>query len=214
MTYKRQVTHSEDWWATRKPDHVLRCTANLKSGGRCRREASPGANVCNSHGALAPQVQAAAAVRIGMSVDDAAKALRNLAFDENGDPRVRLKAIQDLLDRGGLGATQKHLVGIAGTGDPVETLFRDILSDPAMFEQPAALPAAPLPDAAQAALDAQQADPDWDTVFSREIGSDGPDDVVDAEVVEDGSADRPPHTVYVGQYRTPKRIRDDLRRLI
>ncbi|HET7327656.1 MAG TPA: hypothetical protein VFJ14_10290 [Nocardioidaceae bacterium] len=216
----RKVTHSEKWWETQKPAHVLRCTANYKSTGeRCRREAAPGANVCASHGALAPQVQAAAAVRIGMSVDEAAKALRNLAFDENGDPRVRLKAIQDILDRGGLGATQKHLVGVVGNGDPVETLFRDILSDPDGLAPAApALPAPPVPDAAQAALDARQADPDWDAVLSRQFGSDDPDDVVDAELVEDSSTGQRPHTVEVEgslSDRPPKWLEEDLlRRLI
>lgn len=207
----RKVTHSDEWWETRAPAHITRCTANLKSGGRCRREAAPGAPVCRNHGASLPVVQQAAARRIGLSLEDAAKALRELAFDEGGDPRVRLKAIQDLLDRGGLGATSKVLVGV-GHVDPIETLFRDLLTQPGALVDPTpALPAAPQPDPAQAALDAQQADPDWDTLWGRENGSDGPEDVVDAEVVEDRSAD---HTVHVGQYKTPKRIRDDLKRLI
>ena len=164
MTYKRKQTHSEDWWANQRPAHILRCTAKLKStGGQCRREAAPGTNVCDKHGALIPAVQAKAATRIGMSVDEATKALRQLAFDEKADPHVRLKAIQDILDRGGLSATQKVLLGVTQV-DPVEKLFADILGDRNALEAPPKL------DAEEAAqIEA----------FNR--GADG--DIVDAEVV-------------------------------
>ena len=53
----RKVMHSEQWWETQAPAHVTRCTSNLKSGGRCRREAAPGAPVCERHGANLPVVQ-------------------------------------------------------------------------------------------------------------------------------------------------------------
>lgn len=207
----RRKTHTEKWWDAAAP-HILRCTGHNKTdGSRCRAEAEPGTTVCWRHGAAIPAVQAAAATRIQMSVDEAAQRLIEWLNDNDVDMRERVKIAHDLLDRGGLSATQKHLVGVV-SGDPVETLFRDILSDPNGLADPTPQPPAlPVPDAAQAALDARQADPDWDTVLGREIGSDDADDVVDAELVED----RPAHTVYEAEpYRTPKRIRDDLKRLI
>jgi hypothetical protein len=203
--------HSEQWWETQAPAHITRCTSNLKSGGRCRREAAPGAPVCDRHGANLPVVQQAAARRIGMSLDDAVKRLQAMLDDDSVEARDKVKILHDLLDRGGLGATSKVLVGV-GHVDPIETLFRDLLTQPGALADPTPQPPAlPVPDAAQAALDARQADPDWATVLGREIGSDDADDVVDAELVED----RPAHTVYEAEpYRTPKRIRDDLKRLI
>ncbi len=75
-------THSEQWWANHAPDYLLRCTAHYKSTGeRCRREAIPGASVCDQHGGLVPAVQAAAAARIGMSLDDAVKRLQAMLND-------------------------------------------------------------------------------------------------------------------------------------
>ncbi len=74
-------------------------------------------------------MQQAAATRIQMSVDEAAQRLIEWLNDNDVDMRERVKIAHDLLDRGGLGATSKHLVGVV-SGDPVETLFRDILSDP------------------------------------------------------------------------------------
>lgn len=210
----RRRTHTEKWWDAAAP-HILRCTGHNKTdGSRCRAEASPGTTVCERHGALIPVVQQAAANRIQMSVDEAAQRLIEWLNDNDVDMRERVKIAHDLLDRGGLGATSKHLVGVVGSGDPVETLFRDILSDPSgLAPATPALPAPPVPDAAQAALDAREAGPDWEDVIGREIGSDDAHDVVDAELLPDAD-DLPPHTVYVGQTQTPKRIRDDLRRLI
>ena len=40
------------------------CSGHRKDGGRCRRPANRGATVCNSHGAAAPQVKAAALRRV------------------------------------------------------------------------------------------------------------------------------------------------------
>src|SRR4051812_16035864 len=118
----RKQMHSEDWWATEKPAHVLRCTASLRSNGnQCRNEARPGTNVCDKHGALVPAVRDAAARRIGMSVDDAAKQLLAMVNDPAVEAREKIKILHDLLDRGGLAPTSKHLVGVV-TEDPVEKL--------------------------------------------------------------------------------------------
>ena len=164
----RKVTHSEEWWAT-APAHVLRCTGHYKSTGeRCRREATPGTSVCNQHGALAPVVQAKAAARIQMSVDDAAKKLLSMVEDPNVEARDKIKILHDLLDRGGLAATQKHLVGVASV-DPVERLFQDLLGDPEAFAAPALTSAKNVEE-----------DPDDSPLLSS-----WDDDIVDAEVVED-----------------------------
>ncbi|MCH1867065.1 hypothetical protein [Nocardioides sp. CFH 31398] len=71
---------------------------------------------------------------------------------------VRVKIMQDVLDRGGLAAAQTHRLVVA-EDDPVESLFRDLLSDP---DNLAAAPlvvrgelVAPEPDPAQDALDRQ-----------------------------------------------------------
>lgn len=123
----RRTTHTEAWWANASPT-ILRCTAHYKSdGSQCRSEASAGTNVCDKHGALVPAVQAAAATRIQMSVDEASKKLIDWLSDPAVDMRERIKIAHDLLDRGGLGATSKVLLGVTG-GDPVEALFRDLLT--------------------------------------------------------------------------------------
>ena len=122
-----KVTHTEGWWLT-APAHVLRCTAHLKmDGSQCRHEAAPGTNVCNQHGALIPSVQASAARRIQMSVDDAVKRLHQMLDDSGVDARDKIKILHDLLDRGGMGATSKVLVAV-GQIDPVEQLFASLLS--------------------------------------------------------------------------------------
>ncbi len=166
----RRRTHTEAWWANAAP-HVLRCTGHLKSdGSRCRSEASPGTSVCDKHGALTPAVQQAAATRIQMSVDEAAKQLVAWMNDANVDMRERVKIAHDLLDRGGLAATQKHMVGIARR-TPWNSCSRTCSRTRTVFAQPAG------------ELSAKNIEPDPDD--SPLLDSwDG--DIVDAEVVEDG----------------------------
>src|SRR4051812_38624448 len=118
--------HSDQWWAT-APPHKIRCTAHYKSNGLpCRREAAPGTNVCNQHGALAPQVAAAAAVRVQMSADDAARKLLAMVEDPTVEHREKIKILQDILDRSGVTGVNKLLVGVV-TQDPVEQLFQSLL---------------------------------------------------------------------------------------
>ncbi|MBT0995456.1 hypothetical protein KIN34_14305 [Cellulomonas sp. DKR-3] len=141
MTYTRKVTHTEDWWTT-APAHIHRCTAHYKSGDRCRRESVKGTNVCEQHGGAIPAVVQKAATRIGMSVDAAVKRLMEMLDDPKVETREKVKILHDLLDRGGLGATSKVLVGI-GQSDNVETFFRDLLSDPAILINPTPEPKTP-----------------------------------------------------------------------
>lgn len=132
----RRRTHTELWWENHTDPTVIRCAAHLKTTGeRCRSEAAPGTSVCEKHGALVPAVQQAAATRIQMSVDEASKRLVEWLNDNSVDMRERVKIAHDLLDRGGLGATQKHLLGVV-SNDPVETLFRDLLTTPGMLAEP------------------------------------------------------------------------------
>lgn len=160
---------TEAQWAATGPE-VIRCSAHLKSDGtQCRWEAAPGTTVCNQHGALAPQVRARAATRIQMSVDDAVKRLLEMLDDPNTENRDKIKVLHDLLDRGGLGATEKVLVGVV-TQDPVEKLFQDILSTPGMTG-----PTAPSPPALS--------DEEFKALNAKGFSED--EDIVDAEVVED-----------------------------
>lgn len=165
-----KVTHTEGWWLT-APGRVLRCTGHLKvDGSQCRHEAVTGTNVCNQHGALAPTVRASAALRIQMSVDDAVKRLHQMLDDGSVDARDKIKILHDLLDRGGLAATSKVLVGVV-TEDPVEVLFRSILSDPnATYDTNEVQPKQITQDAAQEALDAVEDVPDWDEFQARRGG--------------------------------------------
>lgn len=210
----KQVSHSEDWWAVLALAHLLRCTAHLKKdGARCKREALPGTNVCSSHGGLVPVVQAAAAARIGMCVDEAARALLEMARDPEVEAWVRMKIHQDFLDRGGLGATSKALVSV-GPADPVETLFRDLLGRsrrPAGPDLPPPGPGAP-PSATT---------PRKTPTVARLAG----DDVVDAELVPEPvvprqtpTAPRPERRArgrgVSGSPGTPKHIREALERLL
>ncbi|WP_123388705.1 hypothetical protein [Nocardioides aurantiacus] len=212
---RKKITHNEDWWAT-APTHVLRCTANYKTGDRCRREALLGTNVCGSHGGLAPAVQQAAATRIQMSVDDAVKRLHSMLDDTTVEAREKVKILHDLLDRGGLGATSKVLVGV-GPADPIETLFRDLLADPDATYDPRTVHPPPSPTAyTPPALDDDATDQNPRPALpARQIAADDPEDVIDALVVE--GEPHPSHTVHVEgnlSHRPPKWLADDLARLI
>ncbi len=207
----RSSIHSEDWWAVLAPPHVLRCTASLKrDGSQCRREAVPGANVCKSHGGLAPAVQAAAAARIQMSVDDAAKKLLAMVEDPQVEAREKIKILHDLLDRGGLAPTSKHLVGIV-TEDPIEKLFRELAMDPNATYDPKTVQVQALP-----AVEAPRYDdegPTWDDLL--EAREDAEEDVVEAELVDEPAPDGQPRrskSVTINS-QPPKHIRDDLERL-
>ena len=79
-------------------------------GQQCRKEASPGTNVCNQHGALIPAAQAKAATRIQMSVDDAVKRLHSMRDDANVYARDKIKILHDVLDRGGLEMVARYLL--------------------------------------------------------------------------------------------------------
>lgn len=80
----------------------MQCKATTRQGNRCKTDAIRGATVCRMHGGSAPQVKAAAKRRLLEAADPAAAALVKIALDEGMDPRVRVMAIRDLLDRAGI----------------------------------------------------------------------------------------------------------------
>lgn len=91
-----------------------------------------------------------------MTAEDAAKRLVDWMKDENVDMGKRVKIAQDMLDRGGLTAVQKHLARV-GPVNPVESPFRNILSDPNALVGPKA---EPLPPSAELLEWNHTADPD------------------------------------------------------
>lgn len=202
------MRHSEEYWALglNKPGEV-QCAAHLKSkpGERCPRPALLGTSVCKMHGGHIPAVRAAAATRIGMSLDDAVKRLQHMLDDPKVEARDKIKIIHDLLDRGDMAATSKVLVGVV-TEDPIERLFRDILTNPRGLGDTTVvqLSAAPERDTAQEDYERRRAGRDF-------IGEDDDYEIVEAEIV----SDRPPHTIYIGEAPpTPKHIREAMKRLL
>lgn len=79
------------------------CTANRRNGEKCLNYAIKGATVCRMHGGSAPQVRAAAQVRLLMSADKLMAALLKIALNEKVPLQHRLVAIRDGLDRADLG---------------------------------------------------------------------------------------------------------------
>ncbi|MCW2738884.1 hypothetical protein [Nocardioides sp.] len=197
MGHRNKVTHSEDWWDMLAPPTVLRCEGHYKQDGKqCRREAVPGANVCGQHGGLIPVVRDRAAARMGNAADDMVQRLLAWLDDPGVDARDKVKIAQDMLDRAGLNATGKLLVGI-GAVDPVEALFRNILNDPNGLA-----PAQPI---------AHQPSPEVLAWNLEALDEDEPDDIVEAEVVEDSAPTAPSDETM--KTTPPPHIRRDLERL-
>lgn len=146
-------SHTEEGW-THQPEHEIRCVGTLRTGTRCRKVAEPGSNVCNLHGGRAPQVQKAAAERMLHSAPAAAELLVGAMNDPNVPWGVRVKIMQDVLDRSGLAAAQVHKI-MPIAEDPVEALFKALLEDPNGLVEPAPAiqSSEPVVDHAQEAVD-------------------------------------------------------------
>lgn len=99
-----------------------RCTGHASDGsGRpCKRHPANGTTVCPSHGASAPQVRAAAQMRILQNADAVAAALVKIALDSAEPASSRVAAARDLLDRAGLAATKIVDVTHRDLRDPAE----------------------------------------------------------------------------------------------
>ncbi len=185
------------------PPTAVRCGGTLQSGEQCRREAILGGTVCSQHGGAAKQVRERAAARIGNAADEMVKRLFAMLDDPETPHAVRSKIMQDMLDRAGLNATGKLVVGVAEV-DPVEALFRAVLQDSDGLDPVSPVPYVPRPEIA--ALN-RGADP-------QALGED--DDVFEAEWVEDPASEPDPHTVHVTESmsdRPPKHIREALEML-
>jgi hypothetical protein len=126
-------SHSEERWAL-LPETIVRCNDTRPNGGRCKREAEPGAVVCDQHGGAAPQVRRRAAERLIMTADRAAENLVRMMEDTEVPFGVRAKIAQDLLDRAGVIATQVHQI-IPTMEDPLMRFFEDAFSDPRNWEE-------------------------------------------------------------------------------
>ena len=92
------------------------CSAHSKQTGQpCKVRVVPGATVCRFHGGSAPQVRLKAEERLQAARDRmleiflpiALTRLQALLEDPLTPPAVLKSAVADLLDRVGLGATQK-----------------------------------------------------------------------------------------------------------
>lgn len=83
------------------------CTATSKqSGNRCGRVATPGTNVCASHGSKNPAVQRKARLRLLELVDPAIATLaREMMYAESSGDKQ--KAANSILDRAGFGRVTK-----------------------------------------------------------------------------------------------------------
>ena len=86
----RSRSLSEERW-TLLPETIVRCNGTHPNGGRCKREAEPGAVVCDQHGGAAAQVRRRAGERLVMTADQAAQMLVRMMEDTEVPFGVRAK---------------------------------------------------------------------------------------------------------------------------
>jgi hypothetical protein len=180
----RTRSHSEERWAL-LPEAIVRCNATRPNGSRCKREAEPGAVVCDQHGGTAPQVRRHAAERLIMTADQAAQMLVTMMADTEVPFGVRAKIAQDLLDRAGLIATQVHQI-VPMSEDPIMRFFEEAFSDPNNWEENPPQPAIEerVIDRDAKLVEAEIVEPEG------ELATDTPPRV--AEMIRSGAFDRKP----------------------
>ena len=121
---------SDEWWAERP--QLKRCVAHRRNGKQCKHAAMYGTTVCQTHGGRAPQVKMKAKQRLEEATDKNARYLLEMCADTMIPEGVRLAAIRDALDRGGLGA--KSSMEIEVSAKPFERVFTKIVSGPKSIE--------------------------------------------------------------------------------
>jgi hypothetical protein len=189
----RSRSHSEERW-TLLPGTIVRCNGTRPNGGRCKREAEPGAVVCDQHGGAAPQTRRRAAERLIMTADQAAQMLVTMMEDREVPFGVRAKIAQDLLDRAGLNSTQAIKI-VPAEDDPVMRFFEEAFSDPSNWmENPQPDPPA-IESYVTSPLDHHDAEPD-EIVEAESVEPEGepandtPPRI--AEMIKAGAFDRKP----------------------
>jgi hypothetical protein len=100
------------------------CTAKRTDGEPCRRYAVKGSTVCRVHGGAAKQTVNKARIRLQNASFQMAQQLLNMATDENVSDAVKLKAITEALDRGGLAV--KSTVDVDISIKPYESIFEQM----------------------------------------------------------------------------------------
>lgn len=79
------------------------CTKHRTNGEPCRAPAMAGQQVCQAHGGSSPQARAAARLRIAQLVEPAIGTLARIMVDKDASAMARLRAAENVLDRGGYG---------------------------------------------------------------------------------------------------------------
>jgi hypothetical protein len=112
-----------DWSNSPVPER--RCRAHRKNGEQCKNASVLGSTICRYHGGAAKHVKQAARARLENATDMMAKALLGMAIDPNVSDAVKLSAIKDALDRGGLKAPSEVVLS-PGQQAGFEEIFDDI----------------------------------------------------------------------------------------
>ncbi|WP_136246012.1 HGGxSTG domain-containing protein [Mycobacterium intracellulare] len=123
---ERLTPDGRTWPHGPKPER--RCVAHKKNGAQCKNASVPGATVCRFHGGAAPHVKRAARARLENAADLMAKQLLGIALTAESES-VKLAAIRDALDRGGLKAPAEVVLS-QGETKPYETVFDSIGGNP------------------------------------------------------------------------------------
>jgi len=124
MTDLSNIEPIDRWVRSAHPER--RCTAHRKNGDQCKNAARHGTNVCDFHGAKAPQVKRKARQRIEEAAERMACELLRMATDDKVADSVKLAAIRDALDRGGVSAKSAVEVEV-GPPKPYEQILDGIM---------------------------------------------------------------------------------------
>jgi hypothetical protein len=116
-----------------EPVPVVRCKAtSTTTGERCKRWSIRGTTVCQTHGGRLPNVvehaeavREAARLRLFGLADDAVEFLEELMQPGVADA-VRLKAIENVLNRSGLKEAVEFKVEVTNNASPSEDIFKKL----------------------------------------------------------------------------------------